>query len=834
MPLDPTAVTDRPGAAWCRRWTDEVDEFLAARLAQATDGKGVALVALGSYARRELCPGSDIDILLLHSGWSRAPLEDLVQSVCYPLWDAGLSVGHAVRSPKEAVKAAGDRIDTATALTDRRLVAGDSGLLDDVAARLARWLRRNAAKVLGQLSAADAARYRQAGMHAGMLEPDLKNGAGGLRDIHSLRWASAVLLGEVGLDPLVGGRYLGAADRRELAAAGKALLEARCALHLATARPGGKHGADLDRLRLDLQDEVATVADRASADDLLREVGLAMRAVSHIHGRTWPLLLADATRGRRRGRAAAEPVADGVVVHEGLVDIAADHDLVEDPSLPWRAAAVAARRGARLGRSTVARLELHATGDTRLPWNATSRGAFINVLHQGQDALPVLADLDHVGILSAAIPEWSRVRGRPQRNPFHRFDLDTHGFAAVAELHAIAGGALDASHARLWDGLAEPDALLVGTLLHDVGKAWPGDHSVAGAKVARTWVSAMGFEPPFADRVGRFVRAHLLLPDVAQHRDLDDEREIARVAAAVEDTETLDGLYLLSLADARATGPAAHSPWKDQLLAELHARVRRYLKEGRAAAPDEAVIAEARSRLLGSGAAGELDRLLEGAPRGYLSAADAEQLVSHAELLSPPPRPGELRARIRPGPAEQTLVVSLVAADRRGLFADCAGVLAAHGIEVLDVRAFTREDGVALDWFVVRPDPHMEPERVVDDLRRAAGGVLDVADLIARRERRRDERPNRHHALVPTTVRFAARGDRWRVEVRGPDAPGVLYRLAHALAGNGLDVEGVRASTLGPEVRDVFFVRTLGAPPDTHELSALLTEAAGFPDELLA
>lgn len=846
--FDPLEVEGVPGTEWCQAWTARVDERVEAFHAGLGGRRGLAVVALGSYARRELCPASDIDLLLLHDGWRRDELEELVRALCYPLWDAGLSVGHAVRSPKEAVKAAGERIDTATALTERRLVAGDPGLLDDLASRMGRWLRKGTGRFLGEIAEADRARHQRAGRHAGMLEPELKDGAGGLRDLHSLRWAAAALLNQAGLDPLVGARYLGAADHGELTAASHTLLGARAALHLVALRAGRRPGGDADRLRLDLQDEVATLLGDEHADALLRRVGLALRTVAHVHGRTWPLLLADGTAGRRRSRPAAETVAEGIALRDGLVEASTSAALGDEPALPLRLTAAAARRQAHLGRTTAARLRTEVAAAGSLPWDAAGRAALLNTLRCGPDALPALADADHLGILAAYLPEWPRIRGRPQRNPFHRFDLDTHGFEAVAELHEVGRGVLDEQHARLWSGLGDHDSLLLATLLHDIGKAWPGDHSIVGARAATRWVTHMGFDNACAERVALLVREHLLLPDVATRRDLDDEQEIAAVAARVGEVGMLDALYLLSLADARATGPAAHSPWKDALLQELHARVRRYLLEGPGAPPAAGdAVREARALAAAEGIApGELDALLEGVPERYLNAADAQQIVEHARLLRPVPGIGELRARVRPGPTDETLVLTVVAADHRGLFADCAGVLAGHGADVLDVRAFTRDDGVALDWFVLRPGhgpgagPGTGPgqgtdwEEVLDDLRRAAGGLLDVDALVRRREHRRDERPSRHHALVPVEVRYEASGDAWSIEVRGPDAPGVLYRLSRVLREAELDIVGVRAATLPPEVRDVFSVRLLDQPPDTHELTARLTAAAGFPEELVA
>ncbi|MGH8903813.1 MAG: [protein-PII] uridylyltransferase [Egibacteraceae bacterium] len=829
--LDPESVARiaaPPGSGWCREWTELVDaairtwlsgDFLAAR-----GPTGLAIVALGSYARRELCPASDIDLLLLHEGWDDADLQALVQAVCYPLWDAGLSVGHAVRTPREAVRSAAERVDTATALTDRRLVAGDSGLLDELAVLATRWLRRNGGRVLPDLAALDAERHARSGDTAGMLEPDLKDGVGGLRDLHSLRWAAACVLGEVGLDPLVGARYLGATDRRELAQAGEELLQARCALHLVTGGGGRRRAAARrDWLRLDLQDEVAALLGLNGGEVLLRRVGLAVRMIAHLHGRTWPILLADARGGRRRRHSPPETLDDGVHLVDGLVEVDDECTLATDPSLGMRAVAAAAIRGTHVGRMTAVRLRREIQELGSIAWDEAGRQALVVALRQGWEGSGALADADSIGLPVALLPGWERIRGLPQRNPLHRYDLDTHGFRAVYELVAIGKGALDPAHAKIWAGLADQgagyslpngqDTVLLGTWLHDVGKGLPGDHSVAGEAVARDWVAHMGFGAGHVRRVGQLVRLHLLLPDVATRRDLDDEDEIFAVARQVGGVETLDGLYLLSLADSRATGPAAWSAWKDGLLAKLYSRVRRVLVEDMDTLRRELSVSKVvvDAHALMGGKLDGLDALLGALPPRYLLVASPEQVAEHARLLLPLPGPGTLRVRHRPGPAEGTVTVTVVAGDRRGLVAACAGVLAAHGLGVLDARMFTRADGVALDWFVVRACDLADWDRVNAELRLAAAGKLDVAAAVARREQRRDQRPPPLAAPIPVEVAVESRSGQTRIEVRGPDAPGVLYRLARALTDEGLDILGARVDTLGPQVHDVFFVR--GYPP---------------------
>ena len=812
--LNPTDVTASVGPEWCRAWTARIDSALKAWVDVDGGSGGLTIVALGSYARQEVCPRSDVDLLFLHDGWKQDALQELVQRMCYPLWDAGLQVGYAIHTPRSAVRAAGDRIDTATALMDRRLVWGDRGLLDQVASSYGRWLKRRSGKVLTQLAAADDARHQRAGMQPGMLEPELKAGAGGLRDLHSLRWAAGTVLGEVGLPPLVGARYLGARDYQELMRANEALLTVRCALHLVVPGP-----ASNDVLRLDLQDEVAgriadELAPAGDRDDVLSRVGLAMRAIAHVHGRTWPLLLADARGGRRRRRDEPVRIGDGVRLVDGLVEVDEDRSLQSDPALGMRAVAAAATHGSHLGRATVTRLQRDLAAVDTLPWDQRIRSAFLTTLRRGPEALPALADADHIGLLVAHISEWGRVRGHPQRNPYHRYDLDTHLLQTVSWVQRIGDGELEPRLSEVYERLNEPDVLLLGALFHDVGKAYPGDHAVVGAQVAARWVTAMGFDQRRAQRVARLVRLHLLLPDVAQHRDLEDRREIQAVADQAVDTETLDALLVLSLADARATGPSAYSPWKDGLLVELHARARGALTGG----TEGAAIAGPRTKLEAARARadevpdGALEALLEQLPQRYLLVADVDQILEHARLLEWLDSADDADAAVVSVGSDTTgtaNVISFVGRDRLGLLADVVGAFAGLGLDVLEARAFTRDDGVVLDWFIVRTRRTAalpSTDQIMQEVEAAGRGVSDVEALVRRQEQRWDERPGAEVQLIDPVVVVERDADTLRIEVEGRDAPGVLYRLLRVLADTRLDVTAARVATLGPQVRDVFFV----------------------------
>jgi [protein-PII] uridylyltransferase len=820
-----------PGRAWCHAWTDAVDAAIVELASAPLREHRMAVVAVGGYGRRELCPASDIDLYVLHDRLSDAALESIVRAVVYPLWDAGLTVGYAVRDRKQAV-AAVDDIDTATATLDLRTVAGDAGFAQLVRAEVIRRLRRRPHRFIGGLTRADQARRAKAGDAAEVLEPDLKNGAGGLRDIQSLRWASAALVGTVGLDPLVAAGYLGAPDRPRLARAEDSLLAARVALHL----EAGKG----DVLRLDLQDQVAVALgmhDRGQHDlaphQLLRELYLATRTVDHVHRRAWALIDADVARGRRRRGRPAEREVDGFELVDGVLRIP-DEASLDAPDLPVRLLDALAGTGAVLDRGSAARLRGRVgAGDPPWRWTDRSRERFVGVLWRGAVVLPALAELDEVGLFTAAIPEWKPLRGRPQRNPYHRFALDRHAWHAAAELGELVRR--EPWAAELLGRVRDREGLLLGTLLHDVGKALGEPHSETGVPLAQAIARRLGAPEPTVDLVGRLVRLHLVLPDAARKRDVADPALAQEIAAIVGDTGTLACLHLLAVADGRATGPTAWTDWTAALVATLVTKVRAVLEEQD---PDEladgavatAREAQAIAEELGSNAA-DVRAHLALLPSRYAAAVSPRAVVRHTLMTATRPGPTQVNTRVTPGDRDPDGLegideLDVVALDHPGWFAKVAGVVALHGGSIIAADAFSRDDGLSVDTFKVRPPEGAGGSwwaRVEGDLADAAAGRLAVRARVSRKARADDRRIARLPD-VPTKVVVAddPAGRSTVVEIHTLDRIGVLYAIATALAELELDLVVARIQTLGHEVVDVFFVRDGdGEPLDPDHLAEL-------------
>jgi [protein-PII] uridylyltransferase len=520
------------GRSFCRAYANRADAWLTTLLGAERD---VALVAVGGYGRAELAPGSDLDVVLLHRG--RKDVRELAEQIWYPLWDAGLKLGHAVRTVKEALGLAANDLDTATSLLDVRLVAGDSSLCEDLARRAVTQWQSRSDRWLPVVGEAVAERHERAGEVAFLLEPDLKEGRGGLRDVHAQHWAEAAR------------RILLEGDEAAMASAYDTLLDVRVALHRRT-------GKASDRLLLQEQDGIAADLGHVDADALMAEVAAAARTIAWTSDETWDRVLSSVKGPRGRTVPADRHVGPGLVIRDNLVVLTPEADPLSDPTLVLRAGAAAAEAGIRISRAVVDRLAVEATplGD---PWPEEARLAFVRLLGAGAAAIPVIETLDQRGLMTRTLPEWEAVRNRPQRNAYHRFTVDRHLCEAAAEA------------ARLASRVRRPDLLLVGAFLHDIGKGYPGDHSKAGVRLVQDVGARMGFAPDDVSILKTLVRHHLLLAETATRRDLTDEATVSSVAAAVGNQTTLELLAALTEADSLATGPAAWGSWKAGLIAEL-------------------------------------------------------------------------------------------------------------------------------------------------------------------------------------------------------------------------------------------------------------------------
>ena len=746
-------VLRRPGlvsAPLREALTEAYDGWLAERLIDAP--AGVSLVAVGGLGRRELAPYSDLDLVLVHDGQTSG-VADLADSIWYPIWDAGVGLDHSVRTVDQALDVAREDLKALLGLLDVRHIAGSAELADQLRTRVGDLWRATATKRVGELRKLAEARWAAAGEGAFLLEPDLKESRGGLRDVQSLVALARAQL--IDLPPSV-------------RAANADLLDVRSELH--------RHvGKAEDVFRAQEHDPIATALGlrteegEPDRDGVLRTINLAARTVSHALDRAWRRVDASADSRRRlfgRSTPRREGLARDVVTQDGEVVLARDAVPKNDPGLIMRVARAAAENGQPIAAFTLDRLAAEAPA-VPVPWPDEVRSDFVALLGAGNAAVPVIDSLDIAGLLVGLLPEWEQVRCKAQHNPVHRFTVDRHLLETAAQ--AVA-------HTR---DVERPDLLLVGSLLHDIGKGYPGDHSIVGAVHAGAIAERMGFSAADVQTITALARHHLLLPDTATRRDLDDPRTLQIVTDAVGgDAEVVELLHALAIADAAATGPAAWSEWKGQLIAELVRRV---------------------------------SVVLQGAE---------------------PPPPAPLDATLLEMAAHQRLAVVvrehevLVAMpDGVGVLYRTAGVLALHSMDVRAASIATHE-GMALNSFDVAsrfgqlPDPAL----LRADLARAVEGQLGLADKLREKERtysRRDAAKRR----PPTVVWFDDEAtDATVIEIRAEDSIGLLCRVTAALERSGLDVRSAKVSSLGGSVVDSFYVTTRDGKLVSGELRTVVEQ----------
>lgn len=715
--------------------TDWYDTWLGGLAPQLSGMSGVALVAVGGLGRCEPAPYGDVDLVLLHSG--QKFIGQLADSIWYPVWDAGLSLDHSVRTMHEALTVGGRDLKAGAGLLDARHIAGDPQLTRELldSARAA-W-RSKAAARLTELREACQRRWAARGEVAHLLEPDLKEGRGGLRDVAVLRSIAAAQVVDV--------------HWRDVRAAHVNLLDIRDALHLVA-------GRSQEQLRLQEQDAVAALLGLADADMLVHSVASSARRIAFALDTAWRAVQRW-SNSRKRGWASRKPLvvrrplADGVVEQDGEVLLARDAAPATDPVLGLRVAAAAARADLPIGPYALERLQVELAAMPE-PWSEQARNTLVTLLGSGPALVGIWEALDQHDLLGRMLPEWESVRSRPQRNAVHRFTVDRHLVAT-----AVGAGAFIRRVSR-------PDLLLLGALLHDIGKGAPGDHTANGERLVGRIGPRLGLSPPDADTLEAMVRHHLLLPDTATRRDLDDPATTDTVVAAVGGSvELLDLLHALTEADAAATGPAAWSDWKAGLVAELVERVRARAGGGELPGP---------------------------AP------ADAEVLARA--------RGGETVVEVGPG----EVVVS--AAGATGLLSRAAGALSLHRLDVLAASASTVE-GISYLRFAVQARFGSVPDAVLvrADVRRALAGELPLEERLAERERAYSG-----HSVggepagaspAPRVLWFDdAATDAVVLELRAADRLGLLHRVTAALERCQADVRSARVATLGGDVVDAFYL----------------------------
>ena len=531
------------GVRLARELSQATDEWLLELWSGAAVGltKRASLVAVGGYGRGELAPSSDLDLVLLHDGAKN--IDDVAAKLWYPIWDAGVKLGHSVTTGKQLIELSRTELDSATANLSARHIAGDATLTEELRTAAAKAWRAASETRLPELMQRVRDRQEEFGEVAFLLEPNLKEGYGGLRDIHALKWAE-----EAGV-PIT------RSDRASLDGASDVLMSIRVALH--------RHiGRASEVLHLEDQDSVASMCGYPNADALMSSLSNVARSVAWVGDEVWARV-----KSARSKPAPDQAVAPGVIIRNGEIHLDDTIDPATDPSLVLRVAASAARHRVRIDRPTLDRLA-QSSPAMPSPWPAGAIDDLVGLLLTGHDAIPVLEALDQRGLWVRILPEWAPNRSRPQRNAYHRFTVDRHLWEATANASDLA------------KNVSRPDLLVLGALFHDIGKGYPGDHNDVGVELVGRIAPRLGIAPDDMVILQTMVAHHLLLPDVATRRDLADPATISYVAERVSSPLVLDLLHALTEADSLATGPAAWGSWKATLVTELVTRVHLVLGGG--------------------------------------------------------------------------------------------------------------------------------------------------------------------------------------------------------------------------------------------------------------
>jgi [protein-PII] uridylyltransferase len=821
------------------------------RMANPTAGERLAVVAVGGYGRGELAPHSDVDLLFLHPYKRTAHTEQMIEFLLYRLWDLGLKVGQATRSVDECLRLARADLQICTSLLEARFLWGERALFERFQRRFEEDVIAGRQRVFVEAKLAERdARHQRTGDSRYLLEPNVKEGKGGLRDLQTLFWLGRFIYRIDEPAELVAHGVLTQPTLRGFGKARGFLWTVRCHLHYLAGRPE-------ERLTFDLQPEVAArmgYRDRRSSRSVERfmkhyylvakEVGALTRivcsALEEQHRRRPRLGLA--RLGRRR--------VDGMIIEGGRIAPATPDLFEREPVAMLKLFQLAQERD----------LDIHPEGwravtqslrwvDAGLREDPAANALFLQMLTARQDPATTLRRMNEVGLLGRFLPEFGRVVAQMEHSLYHVYTVDEHTIQALGVLHQIETGQLE-DELPLATGLMPKvlsrTELHVALLLHDLGKGRGGDHSEIGAALALRVGPRLGLSDEQTETVAWLVRHHLLLSRVAFKRDIEDPKTVSDMVEIIQSPERLRLLLVLTAADIRAVGPNVWNGWKGQLLRDLYHEAEAVIAGGAAGARRADRVEAAKRALagaLGDWPAAEVQRFLARHDPRYWVSFDLATHRRHAELVREAEAvraPVTLDFRSDGFRARTELV--LYAADHPGLFMKVAGALALGGASIVDARIFTTTDGMALDSFGIQnaesrsaiADPS-RIERIRGNIERALAGEIWLDRALAGR-RSLPQRADVFEVEPRVLIDNGASRTHTVLELNGRDRPGLLYEVAKTLKDLGMVISSAHISTYGERVVDVFYVKDvfglkITQPGKTRQIQRRLTAAltAGAP-----
>ena len=791
-------------------------------LANPTEGERLSLIAVGGYGRGEMAPHSDVDLLFLTPYKITPWAESVIESMLYMLWDLKLKVGHASRTIKDCVRLAREDYTIRTALVESRHLAGDADLATKLNKRLWDELFKSTASDFIEAKLAERAeRHRKQGGQRYVVEPNVKEGKGGLRDLQSLFWINKYVNGVKDAAALVGLKVFTAEEFETFVNAEDFLWAVRCHLHLISGRA-------MDQLTFDLQVEVATAmgyTDHGGRRGVEHFMQAYFRQATHVgeltrifltaleanHTKSEPVLVRLLARKKR----AKPPYA----IKQNRLTVADQKAFFADKMNMLRIFEEALRTGTLLHpdamRLLAANLDLI---DDDMRNNREAQRIFIDLLLKHGNPERALRRMNELGVLSAFIPEFAPIVAMMQFNMYHHYTVDEHIIQVVSNLAQIerkelieelpvASGILDRGVNR--------KVLFVALLLHDIGKGRDEDHSILGAQIARKVAPRLGLNKKECETVEWLIRYHLLMSDVAQKRDISEPRTVRGFANAVKSVERLDLLTVLTVCDIRGVGPGTWNNWKAVLIRNLYKATKSALQTGLEDLNREHQEAEAKRALraqLSDWSAKALKTEISRHYGPYWQGLPLAAQVIFAELLHEI-KDDQIKIDLMLDEDRDATRACFAMVDHPGLFSRMTGALALVGANVVDARTYTSNDGYATAVFWVQ-DNEGNPYEVsrMPRLRTMIKRTL-MGEVVAREAlKEKDKIKKRERAFrVPTNISFDNEGSEIYtiIEVDTRDRPGLLYDLTRTLAENHVYIASAVIATYGEQVVDTFYVKDI-------------------------
>ena len=794
------------------------------RATNPTDAERLAVVATGGYGRGALAPGSDVDLLFLlpykQTPWG----ESLAEFILYALWDLGLKVGHATRSIPDCVRLSHEDMTIRTALLEVRFLCGDKPLFNELETVFDEEVVKGTGNefVDAKLAERDE-RHDRSGKSRYLVEPNVKEGKGGLRDLHTLFWIAKYVYRVKKPSDLVKAGVFSKAEYAVFRKAEDFLWAVRCELHFVTGRAE-------ERISFDVQTEMADLLGYQehrglkSVERFMKHYFLVAKDVGDLT-RIFCSVLEEQERkktpgiGRFMAVLQRKKSIEGFQVAGGRLSVKTDSFFKDDPVNILRLFHVADEHELRI-HPTALKLLTRSMKliDAKLRKNDEANRLFLEILTSRKDPESILRKMNEAGVLGRFVPDFGRIVALMQFNMYHHYTADEHLIRAIGILSEIERGEQNDEHQLANELMAKTsrrNVLYVAMFLHDIAKGRPEDHSVAGAAIAYKLCPRLGLSKGDTETVAWLVENHLVMSDVAQKRDLSDAKTIRDFASIVQSPERLKLLLILTVADIKAVGPGTWNGWKAQLLQELYQETISVLsgepqvnRAGRIAAAKETLIAELRGW-----PKKRLETYMRRHGATYWLAFDGETHRRHAELIWEG-RDEPLIVSAMPDRSHAVTEITLFTQDHAGLFSRFAGACAAAGVTIVDAKILTTRDGMALDTLWVQDDQHEalhEPrrlERLEETIRKVLHGDILPPDAIEKRSKRKSL--INAFTIAPNVYIDNEASDQFTVvEVNGLDRPALLHALTRTFFHLGLTISSAHVATFGERAVDVFYVKDL-------------------------